>query len=67
MSVCAADKVGVWTSGAGGVWAKEGPSVDRPLERTKSELEEWAEEVTGDTGSGGDELGRGWGRFGLGV
>ena len=42
-------------------------SVDRPMEWTESELEEWAEEVTGDTGSGGDELGRGSGSFGLGV
>ena len=43
----AADEVGVWTSGAGGVWAKEGPSVDGPLEWTESELEEWPEEVKG--------------------
>ena len=33
--------------GAGGVWAKEGPSVDGPLEWTESELEEWPEEVKG--------------------
>ena len=53
--------------GAGGGWAEEGPSVDGPLEWTESELEEWAEEVAGDTGSGGDGLGRGWESFGLGV
>nr|GEV27161.1 Toll/interleukin-1 receptor (TIR) domain-containing protein [Tanacetum cinerariifolium] len=32
--------------------AEEGPSVDKPLEWTETELEEWAEEVAGDTGSG---------------
>ncbi|GJR03928.1 hypothetical protein Tco_0526912 [Tanacetum coccineum] len=37
-----------------GFWAEEGPSVDRPLEWTETELEEWAEEVAGDTGSGRD-------------
>ena len=37
--------------GAGGVWAEERPSVDGLLEWTESELEEWAKEVVGDTGS----------------
>ena len=53
--------------GAGGVWAEEEPSVDGPLKWTESELEEWAEEVAGDTGSGGDGLGKGCGSLGFGV
>ena len=47
------------TLGAEGVWVEKGPSAYGPMEWTESELEEWAEEVTGDTGSGGDGLGRG--------
>ena len=53
--------------GAGGVWAEEWPLEEWLLEWTESEVEEWAEEVTVGTRSGGDELGSGWGIFDSGV